>query len=340
MSEVNLGPSGNRLPDPNSNRSKTKARIASAAQAEGPADSPKLIKSAEDVVCYGCGAAGHIKPNCPERDTSIKPKVLGALAKHPPPVAGLPTPVKSIKKINLTVATPKEPEKIERIFDHTAIADELHHEKCTMALCSDPAFENPVLVKALADSGSSVDTVSRQVFARLLSASDIDPNTLSDHDDRARLPTPIFYSVNRDISFGGQHQSTECQVVRVHLKLSLRGEPLLVPVDLTVFDVAGKDVVLSKQTLARHGLLSYIKDPDKWLANRRNETSDETTSDEEEEDFEGGDGAWFSAPVFDPDPPRTSHKVSLLTLAQEDKFLGGHVAPKKKRKSRGIRGRR
>ena len=92
-------------------------------------------------------------------------------------------------------------------------------------------------------------------------------------------------------------------MVRVHLKLSLRGEPLLVPVDLTVFDVAGEDVVLSKQTLARHGLLSYIEDPDKWLANRRNETSDETTSDEEEEDFEGGDGAWFSAPIIDPDRP-------------------------------------
>ena len=247
-----------------------------------------MIKSSvEDVVCYGCGAAGHIRPNCPERDTSIKPTVLGALAKHPPPVAGKPTPVKSIKKINLTVATPKEPKKIERIFDQTTNADELHHEDCTLALRSDLSFEHPVAVKALADSGSSVDTVSYQVFARLLSASAIDPKNLSDHDDRVQLPIPIFYSVTRDISFGDQHQVAECQVVRVHLKLLLQGEPLLVPVDLTVFDVAGEDIVLSKQTLACHGLLSYIEDPAKWLANRRNETTDETSSDDEEEDFEG-----------------------------------------------------
>ena len=162
---------------------------------------------------------------------------------------------------------------------------------------------------ALADSGSNVNTISHQVFDRLLIASAVSPDTRAnyskedgifrgngndsdndvpgtvwpigldpddmmpaladcetsaDEDPIAQCLHPMLYKSTRDIQFGERHYVQEFQMVRCYLRFLLQGTPLIIPVDLTVFDVAGEDIVLSKQTLAKHGLLSYIENPSKW----------------------------------------------------------------------------
>ena len=142
----------------------------------------------------------------------------------------------------------------------------LHRESCDIALCRDPEFKTFVRCTALFDSGANLDCVSPATLQKLLKFYEGTPvvevaNSTLRFTQRPDGTCKDSTRVRRGIQFGRSSYSGSYQVIPVLIRMVLQGVPLLMQLELTEFNVNDEEIVFSKQTLIKYGLLSYMDDP-------------------------------------------------------------------------------